>query len=177
MPAPPYSCGNRDAQQPETGHPAEHAVAIEPVLPIGFPDVRRDLARGPFPDGALQLLLFVGEVEADHREPEMVSRDAAPGFKSLSLTSALSATNVAVAHSLQAPDAYGGAAPRTGLGCGTCAVCGDFQVIRAAEQRAQLARRRLGIVGNDRRNLERADADDQSDGRRPAARRAGDRCS
>ena len=86
---------------PSAGHPAEHAVAIEAVLPIGLPDVRRDLARGPFADRLLEQLLFVGQVEADHSEPEIVSRDAAPA-RAWHLRTRVACT---------APDAHGGAAP------------------------------------------------------------------
>src|SRR5262249_24684906 len=56
--------------QSESGHPAEHAVAIEAVLSIVLLDVRRDLARRPFPDRLLEQLLFIRQVEADHMSPK-----------------------------------------------------------------------------------------------------------
>ena len=58
--------GHRRAQQPELRHPAQYALAIEAMLAVVFPDVRRDVARGPLADRLLEEALLVGEGEIDH---------------------------------------------------------------------------------------------------------------
>ena len=74
MPAPPYSAGTATPSRPEPRHAAQHAFAIEPVLAIVFPDVRRDLARRPLADRLLEQTLFVCEGEVDHERRVMLSR-------------------------------------------------------------------------------------------------------
>ena len=69
MPAPPYSLRHRDAQQAELRHPAEDAIAVEPVLAVELADVRRDFARAPFADRLLEQPLFVGQVEVIMQRP------------------------------------------------------------------------------------------------------------
>src|SRR5262249_54761106 len=59
-----------DTEQPELGHSAKHTLPIEAMLPIVFPDVRRDLACGPFTNRLFKQLLFFCQVEADHMSPE-----------------------------------------------------------------------------------------------------------
>ena len=66
MPGAAVLLRHRDAEQPELRHPAEHPLAIEAVLPVGFPDVRRDLAGAPLADRLFEQTLFVGQVEVDH---------------------------------------------------------------------------------------------------------------
>ena len=79
---------HRDAEQTERRHAAEHAIAIEAMLPVGFPDVRRDLARAPLADRLLEQTLFVGEIEVDHVAKSAASlsraaRGRAPGVRAL----------------------------------------------------------------------------------------------
>src|SRR5207237_668385 len=52
----------------ELRHASEHAVAIEPMLPIALVDVWRDIAGGPFANRLLEQTLFVSQVEIDHNE-------------------------------------------------------------------------------------------------------------
>ena len=59
MPAPPYSCGTRDAEQAELRHAAEDALAIEMVLAVVVVNERQHFAGAPFADRLLEQLVFV----------------------------------------------------------------------------------------------------------------------
>ena len=59
---PPYSLGNRDAQQAQSGH-LRQEVGIEAVLPIQVVDPGGHLARAPLAHAQLERAVFVAKVE------------------------------------------------------------------------------------------------------------------
>ena len=76
MPAPPYSCGTEIPSSPRPAIPPStrsrsNRCCRSASLMCGA--ISRAAHSRTVP---LQQLLFVGEVEADHKEPEIVSRDA-----------------------------------------------------------------------------------------------------
>ena len=93
------------------------------MMPIVVLDVRRDLTRGPLANRLLEQLLFVCQVEADHMSRESY-------------------------HALRRT-LHHRAATQTERRRGASAVDRDLQPIRAADQRAQLARRRVGVGGTE----------------------------
>ena len=56
---------HRAAEQAQLRHLRQDG-RVEPVLAIELADARRDFARAPLPDGALEQLLLLGEIEINH---------------------------------------------------------------------------------------------------------------
>ena len=125
---------HRDAEQAELRHAAEDALAIEAVLPIVFPDVRRDLARAPFADRLLEQALFVRSGRKLIIRRQILSR-AGNGQRARAAGDARRA------------------APDIELAGRARAVGGDLEMVGAAEERAHLARRRVGVGRDDLRHL------------------------
>ena len=56
---------HRAAEQPHVRHLRED-VLVEPVLSIELADPRRHFTGGPLPDGVLEKLVLIGEIEINH---------------------------------------------------------------------------------------------------------------
>ena len=124
MPAPPYSAGT-DAPSSPSSAICGRRLAIEPVLAVEIANARRDLARSPLADGLLEQLVLVGQVEIDH--------ECGPCHTLCSSTG--SPTRDARA-----------ARPRSAR------VRRALEVVGAAEQRADLAGRDVGVGRDDARD-------------------------
>ena len=67
MPAPPYSSGTEMPSSPSLAMPPRTRSRIEAMRAIESLICGRDFARAPLAHRLLEQLLFVGQIEVDHR--------------------------------------------------------------------------------------------------------------